>query len=439
MPSFLPNEILQHIFSFLQPTLRRKGHGYAFDNVVPLDLEEASARQLTLLHILLTSKLFQKLALPFLYHTLPITSGKLLATLAQSADLAKLVKAIDLSTTGCVDASSLRNALDAARSRLSLSATFEQHLQHAIDGVGSNLTNTGAEAVLYLILLKNLETLEYRGNIGTNAIVTEFFGGATAAAVAAAHEGEGTQVPRLSELRLRHWDGRNTTPIAEVQQLLVGSIEKLHGCGINWEVSPLNGAGRPSFMAAQLNLKHIEKVDVAINGYGLDDMLRRCPDLRTLRIVWGNPSRMPTFPLDFGTMGAALRRHARGLEKLTLDCLVDLSYTQGHSEGIIGSLRELTSLVSLVVAQDVLVGEEEEGESFRLDQVLPDSLQTLQLLTCQDDEEDLDEQITSFIQGGRLANLRRIQMKRHEDFSGDAAELGWRLWHRWDKMILTKL
>lgn len=32
--------------------------------------------------------------------------------------------------------------------------------------MGNDLHNTGAEAVLYLILLKNLETLECRGNDG---------------------------------------------------------------------------------------------------------------------------------------------------------------------------------------------------------------------------------------------------------------------------------
>lgn len=106
------------------------------------------------------------------------------------------------------------------------------------------------------------------------------------------HAGEGAQVPRLRDLRLRHWGGRSTTSIAEVQTLPIACIEKLHGCGISWEVSPLDGAGRPSSMAERPNLRHIEMVDAAIHGHGVDDMLRRCPDLRTLHIVWGNPSRI---------------------------------------------------------------------------------------------------------------------------------------------------
>ncbi|KAI1874554.1 hypothetical protein JX265_004762 [Neoarthrinium moseri] len=432
----LPNEVLQHIFSFLRPSLRRKGHGHAFDAVAPDHLAEEASRQVTLSRVSRSSKQLRRLALPFLYHTIPMTSAKLLPEMSKNAELAGYVRAIDLSHTG-IDRSTLRDAFKTARPWLSLPSAFERLLEQAIDRVGDDLTDTGAEAALHLSLLKNLEALEYRGYIGSNDLVTAFFDGA-----ASSDEAQETQVPHLRELRLRHWSGENTTRITHVQRLLQSSVEKLYACAINWEVDPNSGEGRPLAVGPQLSLKHVDLVDATINGPGLDDMLQRCPDLITLSIVWGDPSRMPTFPLDFNAIGAALRQHARGLEKLTLDCSEELSYTQGHSEGRLGPLSELPKLKVLVVAQDVLVGEdEEEGEEepLSLDQVLPSSLEILRLLTCQDDEENLDEQLVDLIKGGRLSKLRRVQMKRNEDFAGDAAELGWKLWHRWDKMILIRL
>ncbi|KAK6066217.1 hypothetical protein SCUP234_12201 [Seiridium cupressi] len=433
MPLILPNEILQQIFSYLQVSLRNKGHGHAFDNVGAAQLEEEAARQLTLSNISIASKQFRKLALPFLYTTTPTTSVKLLGNLAKSADLARLVKAIDLSHTG-MPMSSLRETFDAVKSRFALPATFEAHLGQAIDRVGDDLNNTGAEAVLHLLLLQNLDTLEYRGYIGSNRIITEFFSG-----LPMELDGrEVVQISQLSELRLRHWSGENTTRITQVQQLLRDSVEKLQACGINWEIHPDSGQGRPTCIASRLRLKNIEIVDSTINGTGLDDLLGRCPELATLRIVWGSSSRMPTFPLDFGVMGDAIRRHAKRLHTLALDCTEDLSYTQGNSGGRVGSLRELTRLKTLVIAQDMLVGDEDGEGTFRLDQVLPDSLETMRLLTCQENEEDLDEQLTGLIQEGSMPKLRRLQLKRDEEFTGDAAELGWSVWHRWDKMVLTK-
>lgn len=434
MPPLLPNEILQSIFSLLQLNLRTKGHGHALDNVSQSNLDEELSRQFTLSHISRASKLFRGLALLILYHTIPSTSARLLVNRAKSPDLARLVKVIDLSTKGII-ASSLSTAFESAKPRLSLSPTFERRVQRAIDGVGDDLNDTGAEPVLHLLLLDNIEALEYRSYIGSNAIVTEFFRGVAPAV----HDNEETpQIPQLRELRVRHWSEENTTRITQVQRLVLSSVEKLHGCGIAWEVHPQGGQGKPLSMPTRLALKHIEMVDAIMNDCGFEDMLGRCPDLETLRVVWGDSSRMPTFPLDFSGMGQALRRHARQLRKFSLDCTEELSYTQDNSRGRLGSLRELANLWSLVVAQDVLVGVKDE-DPLRLDQVLPDSLKCLRLLSCQEDEEEVDEELAALIQGGRFPKLRRIQMKREEEFAKNADELRWRLWHRWDTIILTKL
>lgn len=130
----LPNEVLRHIFSFLQPKLLRKGLD---DYVADCDVEEEASRQLALSCLLRASKQFYQLALPFIYHTIPAPSFKLLGVLSQNANLAARVKAINLSSFTVRGTSPvvLLNAFEAARPRLDLPDSFEQVLLEAIHAV----------------------------------------------------------------------------------------------------------------------------------------------------------------------------------------------------------------------------------------------------------------------------------------------------------------
>lgn len=424
----LPNEVFHNIFSFLQPNIRRKGFGSASDSVADRDIEEEAARQLALSCLSRASKQFYQLAIPFLYHTIPKVSNKLLGVLSHNVSLAARIKAIDLCTNfpGSPPAV-LLDAFEAAHSRFNLSNSFKNVLFEAIHAADQD--TTGAEQVLYLLLLPNVETIEYCSYWHTDLTVMELF----------------ANVPRTNlfqEVRIRHYDTEGTARIADIHRLLAPTVEKLRGWALSWEMT----AGDQAWGLELLpRLRYIELVEGVINDVGLADMLARCPGLRVLHITWGSPIRDSNHALDFTRMGEALRRHG-AIERLVWNCLEDFSYCQGDAVGRLGSLRELTRLRVLIVPQDVLIGDDDpdldEGEPLPLplDQVLPVSIERLRLLSCQDDEEELDKQVVSLIRDGSpFTSLRRIQMKRSEEFSGgNAEEFGFELFHNRDKMVLTK-
>ncbi|KAI0377599.1 hypothetical protein F5Y04DRAFT_173436 [Hypomontagnella monticulosa] len=434
MIPYLPIEILHYIFSLLRPNLRRRGYGPSFNEVAPSDLAEESARQLALSHISRSSRLFRQLALPVLYHTIPATSPQLLDTLSKHEYIAEMVKAIDL-TSAAIPRDALRSAFEVARPRLSISSDLVDHLSLCIE---STLPQTGAEDAMYLFLLPNLETLEYCIDTAVDSIVVSYFEWMS----------QCDRVYQLRQLRLHHRDAQYAIHISNFEEILVPTIEILHGCGVSWEINPYKRSRPflppPYMLPERLGLQHIELVDAMINSVGLTDLLSRCPNLHSLYIAWSGATQMPAFPLDFTAMGVAIRDHTQQLEKLVLD---HPRYKGANSIGRLGSLRTLMKLKAITLPQDMLVGdtgsadqehEVNKEEPLPLSQVLPDSLEYLCLLTCHGDREDLDEQVCSLITDGRLPNLRKIQMKRGEVFSRNAADLGWTLWHDGDKMTLRR-
>ncbi|KAI1397160.1 hypothetical protein F4819DRAFT_503619 [Hypoxylon fuscum] len=431
---YIPTEILSRIFSLLRPDLLNRGYGNNFGNTAPGDVEEQLARRLALSRISRSSKRFRQVSLPVLYHTIPKISAKLLVNLVKYNSLAQMVKAIDISKSGLVPRDVLRDALEATRHRLFLPGLedLERRLFQCIKA----RQNYMVEEVLFTILLPNVETVAYFIEEPENDILFDFF----------RCMARSDRLPQLRHLRLLCGSGEDTMHISNVQEMLLPTIQTLRGCGICWEINPVEGGQpRPPYaLSNRLGLRHIDLVDAVINGTGLSDLLSRCRDLRTLRIVWGDDERMSFFRLDFGAMGTALRKHARQLEKLALDPLKDPIYPE--AAGRLGSLHRLTKLKTLRIPQNMLVGdfvEDEEGNGYlekplTLDQTLPDSLESLHLLSCIDNKDmDLDEQVCSLITGGQMANLRTIQMKRYQAFSGNVAAFGWTVRHHRDNMILT--
>lgn len=247
--------------------------------------------------------------------------------------------------------------------------------------------------MLHLLLLSNVETVEYCSYSLTNATVMSFF----------ADIPHARKLP-LREMRIRHWNAEGTSRIDEVPTLLAPTVETLRGSAISWE---MEDGGQAWGLKERLpRLRYIDLVEGIVNHAGLADMLSRCPNLQTLRITWGTSIRNPEYTLDFTRMGEALRQYGGVLESLTLNCVDDFSYTQGDSVGRLESLRELTRLRVLRLPQDVLVGDDDpdldEGEvaPLMLDQVLPTSIEKLCLLSCQDNEDELDMQVVSLIQEG---------------------------------------
>ncbi|KAI1411048.1 hypothetical protein F5Y13DRAFT_166283 [Hypoxylon sp. FL1857] len=444
MPPYLPDEILLHIFSFLRPSLAPETF------CCPREKETA-----TLAHLCRTSKRTQRLAQAHLYHTITEQDAEkrapFLRTLSQNPHLAEMVRAIDLSRT-YVSSQILEEAFETARGRLNLSDKLKTRLSNNFPS-----DDDDTEIVLILSLLPNLELLELTRYYEPDRMTPQFFRD-VAASLASTPEKQSERMrpfSRLQEIRLRHWDTEDSAEIFEFDDTLLQTLHTLRGWAICWEIHP--HVTRPP--RRQLSLKHIDLRYSLCDAEGLSNMLSRCPDLRTLRFQWGSATVGGESALNFDQMGVALRKYAHNLEELVLDYREDQFYQEGDFTGKIGSLRELSCLKKIALTQNILVGgdgddfddDEESPESHRpppltLDEVLPSSLETLQLLSSGGDDENLDEQIYALITGGRMKNLRKITVERAAQFSKNIKGSGWTTWnedgHGWGRgewgMILAK-
>ncbi|KAI5924942.1 hypothetical protein F4810DRAFT_662042 [Camillea tinctor] len=278
-----------------------------------------------------------------LYHTIPATSCGLLQTLAGSKYLSSLVKAIDL-TPLCTSSDALISAFKIAERRdgLNISPIIRKRLNHDLYFPAGTARWYNAHALLHLAMLPNLETILY--------VCSKYRVDKRVAHYIRQYE---PALPRLREIRLVHDNiPTNSSRFPWIIAMLTPRIERVYGCSIGWNL-PLVRLQPPE----QFALQHVELVDTSINHLELDDMLSRCPDLRTLRIAWGIGSQTTKDPLELNLLGDVLRKHKPKLTELALDPKEDDCLTPYLFSHPIGSLRELKWLKKLVVPFDVLVRE----------------------------------------------------------------------------------
>lgn len=427
----LPNELLLCIFLFLQPSLRQRtlehGDGPDFRNqfvwgASPGDLADEAAGQLALSRIARASKLFRDMALPILYHTIPKTSAKLVDTLSRNASLCELVKVIDIYEAK-IPLEVLFRALESIRPRLSQYPAFEARLKKAFR-VGRQYS-IGALEALHLFLLPNLEVTGHCNMTNHKMRIIR----------ACFKERPVTPILRLRELQFT-CQHDTQAHVSSIQQMLKPTVETLRIFAVRLENKPFY----PEF--PEFQLKHFYLETAVISAQSIEAILERCPSLRTLHIRWGAIGRMADDSMiGFESLGASIRKHGAGLEQLTLDCLKSTGYVSGSPNGRLGPLRELIKLKELVLPQDILVGG--EGVAARplsLSQVLPDSLERLYLLSCQEDKRILDKQICALIKEDvRMNKLQIIQMGRDAAFADNVEALGWTVSHVGDKMVMKNL
>ncbi|OTA88255.1 hypothetical protein M434DRAFT_399089 [Hypoxylon sp. CO27-5] len=307
--SHLPNEILMNIFSCLRISLTTQTFEYG-RNLPFINLS-------TLASLCRASKRFQGLAQPLLYHTVPRqyndTNARLLQTLSRCPHLAEMVRSIDLEASE-IPPPVLHESFEVARDRLNLpSSDIESELEDALDSEES-----GADVVLILSLLPNLELLEYTCRYGEYDLILRFLNEVAYSLIPGTPEtdsGEVAPLSRLGEVRLRHWDTEYTTSIFAVEEFLLPTLHTLRGWSISWN----EPRGTLEGLQTRLNLKHIYLDSTLCNAEGFKDLLSRCPDLQTLRIGWGSATVGDDSELDFQQIGVALRNHAHNLEEFTPD------------------------------------------------------------------------------------------------------------------------
>lgn len=162
-----PNEVWLQIFSFLQYRLE-PGGGTAVAVCPPWPVA-----CLTLVKIIRVSKRFHAMAVPFLYHTVPVSSYplvrfRLARTLIESPHVAKLIQGVHIKVAYVLD-SDLSDALEAALEKCPEHMTpFYQYL------LGRNRRKEcgpADHAAFFLRMLPNLRVSELEVDLSTQAML----------------------------------------------------------------------------------------------------------------------------------------------------------------------------------------------------------------------------------------------------------------------------
>jgi hypothetical protein len=249
---------------------------------------------------------------------------------------------------------------------------------------------------------------------------------------------------RLRELVIHNRNQETRCGLKPAGLLAVPNLEILKAGGVFWDSLDTDRCNPGIY----LNIRFMQLLDAIIDGAQLSDMLSRCPKLKELHISWGLSADDWDDDLDFDSIGDALRRHGQRLERLELDFRKAYLYAyEDDPMGRIGSLRKLTHLKVLRLQHDALIGRRGDGhhsddddvedntsidETLKLVELLPRSLEILQLYSSEIAEEQLDDQIYELIDpnDGQMEHLHTVIMgKRARGFSHpEITEFGWEVW-----------
>ncbi|KAK8014934.1 hypothetical protein PG990_008230 [Apiospora arundinis] len=227
--------------------------------------------------------------------------------------------------------------------------------------------------------------------------------------------------------------------------LLLPRLRKFHGQCVDLNTELSTRTSQPAS-----SLTHVVIAHSLAEAAGILDLLRVCPFLRTLRIHWGDSTVGDAAP-DWDEIGNSLREYGSNLEVLDLDCRDCLMYDMGECNGKIGSLRDLRRLRHLSLPQDVLLGNEDmlsgldnlgdsdgdEGGGAKdnphdeldsivsLEPLLPESLESLHLYSCYEEEEWVRHCVQAVLRSRRLYNLSHIQLDGISELNLPFSETGW--------------
>lgn len=460
----LSDDIWLYVFKLLAPALEND-ESFDFNernwgSTVPL-----GARIADLLALCQVSRGFCQFAQPLLFRAVPSTP-LVLRTLAARPDLAASVRVVNLDPP--YSARLDDNLADLFRQALpgfgrDSSPAPPSPLDACIK-VGLATVSSPAEVDpfweaffgLFLLTVPNLEVLEMRATMEMDGIRAVWRAVQDQQALAA---GLGSAVApnpppplsRVRDLRIAHWDTEYTSDICTFEELMaMPAVRTLRGWAISWTLDDGEAPGQKP----PLGLESIHLGCSLVDSQGFGDILMRCAGLRKLKIEWGDACvgsvNESGESMDLDAVGDALRTYGGRLEEIYLDPLEEFDYGEDGWDGRIGSLRELTSLRLLVIAQNLLTGNEgghddDEGDNegdlsarLALSSLLPESLELLELLSCQDEIETLDLDLVALLESGQLPSLRMVKMQRMEPFTGEVAHVGWTVLDLEKEVILAR-
>lgn len=391
-----PNEVWLQIFSFLQFRLEPGGTPVGFCPPWPVS-------SLALAKLSRVCKRFNALAVPLLYHTVPISYPfvrfPLARTLIKCPHLAELVQEAAISVQYVRD-SELSDALEAALEECpEHMAPFFQYL---LGRYRRQECGAADHVAFFLRMLPNLRVAELEVDMSSQTMLEMLTAWGS------------SLLPQIEDLRPGPYRVQPRPPGRELDYLIqLPSLRTWHGPGVLWY----------KYRGPPLGLRHLCLSGAPVLDGGIENILSRCVHLETLQI---DMEGLESLHWRFSLAGDALRKLGQTLEKL---CLAPLSKIPTES---MGSLRTLSRLKQLTIPWEML-GRWTEGDSSdeaaeghtpallpgmpRLVGLLPDSLEHLHLYL-----RGLDVaygKLLELVRSGRFSKLQSVRLTRKEPFDRD--------------------
>jgi hypothetical protein len=214
------------------------------------------------------------------------------------------------------------------------------------------------------------------------------------------------------------------------------TLQTLRLLGTNWTGFEVNRGLR--WPQATSNIQVLDLKECVIDADGLEDVFRRCPKLRELRIDLGDWRRVrdsdldDDWELDLEKFGEIIRRCGGNLETFGLNTVEYKSYYD--TDGKLGSFRALHDLKKLLIIPKDWVGIDSstaDGQPLPakpMKENLPESLEWLHLYYNDDAfgpttdnlaRIDVDTQLYNLITSERVPNLRKVTVERIFGLSND--------------------
>ncbi|CAH0045949.1 unnamed protein product [Clonostachys solani] len=239
---------------------------------------------------------------------------------------------------------------------------------------------------------------------------------------------------KLKEVRFRHDYGNGFDSASEIEGVLLHpGIETLRLFGFTWakeDVKRMQWSNIPS------SLTSLQMKSSIVDAAGLKDILSRCRQLRNLHIVLAVIGRMDSDyqgeEIDFGKMGALLRKYGQRLE--TFD--FETSGFRGYfaPDGHLGSLKNLRALRQLKVSSEDLEdfsGGDEDELAASLRNVLPPRLESIHIRASEG--RGGDGVPRALLKDKSFTSLRIVEVEAFDRSDpGNIVVPGWRKFERVD-------
>ena len=178
-------------------------------------------------------------------------------------------------------------------------------------------------------------------------------------------------------------------------------------------------------------LRKLTLRDSMLDEAAILEILSHFPLLEHLSIHWGGTPALDQFGTDYQLMGDHLRRHGLRLRTLELD-LRQAMFNEFHDftepGSCLGSLEGLVQLETLRIPLQLLIGEPDclqDPIDVALERFLGPSLQSLELLTWPDDVP-VCQGLRRIMDSTKLQRLSRIVARTNGRYRDEESAVGWR-------------